>query len=706
MDHKTCASSRGRRGHDSGSGKIWLYGSYTFNDSCGEVGSDSCPRDYKDVDISSLATYDGGHHSTAIPAATGRTHSCIKSGNHSGVSTAHSTSPDPGYNTNPSSLDTAGGIGNIGLWNMHDDNYTGICFKEHAGWQKTNPVDGTKYPTTNDSNWREHRDICCGLHKTKDSQKSGTTDLYCDTSYCHEENGHMQRYTKMSEQCSIELENTCAQWSWDSGRTDIIGFEDDMCAGGESQIAKFKTGSRQERVRVTDLDGAEEQLAMEISGKLTEEKWVEYGNRNCLAEDLLDNVSPDTTREGVKHEKCIGWCEDNQPTCLPKVKNTCERIYNTYLSDKDRYGFLINKYDFLCACNWPQGFYDGIKRFYRERYLASETQLSNNRQCLYAPCADAILKPLNNTLGPCTQSTEFLTCIQNNQLDFRGASIANTNIGMNTEMTCGIPGHVLSGQTEEEAAEAARIAAEEVERLEELIARIAALEAAAATGTGVAASEEELQEIELVTTTAEEALEEATTTALSAEQADASVQIPIGSIKATLRFDFDISLIEPGSDQRRLFISNFKQDIGTILGVDSSRIKVRSIESGSVIVMFAVFPDSSGGNISSDLVSSSFSFIVLPNLASQTELGISPDTSVTLPVSEVTVINTLEDPFKRETQTPVNPSGGGINLSLDLGELMEEDPTLLEEESNSKTTIIIIIIIILILIISVIALWK
>ena len=104
-------------------------------------------------------------------------------------------------------------------------------------------------------------------------------------------------------------------------------------------------------------------------------------------------------------------------------------------------------------------------------------------------------------------------------------------------------------------------------------------------------------------------------------------------------------------------------------------------------------------------VSSSFSFIVLPNLSSQTELGISPDSSLTLPVSEVTVINTLDDPFERETQTPINPSGGGINLSLDLGTLMEEDPTLLEEESNSNTTIIIIIIIILILIISVIILW-
>ena len=83
--------------------------------------------------------------------------------------------------------------------------------------------------------------------------------------------------------------------------------------------------------------------------------------------------------------------------------------------------------------------------------------------------------------------------------------------------------------------------------------------------------------------------------------------LPPASVVASLTLNLDISTIPEGSEARATFEAAFQVDMGTMLGISASRIRIVSIVSGSIIVTFAVDPATDGTVFDDAVLSEKFS---------------------------------------------------------------------------------------------------
>lgn len=442
-DWKTCSTPTSRKKYDDKRhlGKVWMYARYSRNHSCHDVGADDCPNNYKTVGNNTLIddwedTVQSHTYFDTVKKSSG---DCVDGGNWEIVSRDMGSNPNiatdtgtyPGH-TAESYHDSYDCVGC--LW-PDDDNYTKVCYKDREGWKRTDPTDGRRRTTPSVAgNWERHKNICCGFDKT---QRSVTSDKYCDWSYCWEPPngtgaGHDGgRLDKISQSCQPQLESLCRTW----GNNTVIGFEDERCSTAVRQIVD------KER-KASTADAGERQRANKLTAQISENSYKNNGKNLCTS-DIFRNRGTTGSATRKKFTKCMVWCQDYPGECGPKITEACQDIYNQYKTRSSwgpEWRSIVDDNDDICACNWPDEFYQEIKDEYKEKYNASDHQVTAKRECLHQPCGDAAIKPalLEDRITQECDDKTFVTCIQEVEASFDGATVTgDTDIIIEAQQECG-----------------------------------------------------------------------------------------------------------------------------------------------------------------------------------------------------------------------------------------------------------------------------
>ena len=437
-DFKTCSTKESRKRYDDKAylGKVWMYARYSSNDSCGEVNASDCPDNYKTVgnNTKALDREDSTQSHNYFDTITASTGDCVDGGNWEIVSRNMPSNPNIATDTGDYPGHTSDSVHDsydcLSCWWPDDDNFTKVCYKDREGWKRTDPEDGERRTTS--GNWERHKNICCGFNKQK---RSVTSDKYCDYSYCWEPasgggGGHDSRFDKVSSSCQAQLETLCRGW----GGNDLIGYEDDICAYNRRQIVpKVRT--------MGTADAGEIHQASELSAQISYNSYRDNGKNLCNS-TIFTNKGTAGSLDRKKFDKCSIWCKDFPDECGLVIPSTCSLIYNSHKagSTTDGAGSLIDENEPLCACNWPEEYYQNIKDGIKEKYNVGDAQVTAKRECLVQACSDSAVKPANleDRITEECDDQNFISCVQNIDANFADATVTgDTDIIIRAKQECG-----------------------------------------------------------------------------------------------------------------------------------------------------------------------------------------------------------------------------------------------------------------------------
>ena len=419
---KTCSTIFQRQTLDDGTGTIWVPSSYGgddphANNSCGGVTLNDCPTGYKLLNSSSSPKKTSGPASIfTLSGSVLKKYKCWQGGKYSGTGGNAVRGTNHGLSHTYASSSFDPGI-------MDKDNFGRPCFKDNGGWAMTNPTNGTKAGNGSDYN----ADACCGFIE---SIRRDIQEKYChpDTCFTRE---HDKTKDLLSKVCQDRLIDKCKNWSF---IPETVGFEDDRCATPLVQIAKQKQTS------VSQLSAAQsdEKEQDRQTASIDDNTYRDYGNTLCTNAIFLDNSDSGIGFE--KKQKCIQWCRNNPNQCKTKIKGVCATIYDKSKALPDVYPDAIKDNDNICACHWPEEFYENILEFFKKKYNVGTNQVDPDRKCLYRPCARSDITnegPGADSYEDCPPQT-LISCIQNLNIDFQGAHISDgAEINTGQEQACG-----------------------------------------------------------------------------------------------------------------------------------------------------------------------------------------------------------------------------------------------------------------------------
>lgn len=421
--YKTCSNIWQRQGLDAGHGRITVPSNYgkgnTDNDSCGDVyAPHDCPTGYKLLGGNS-PYHDHGRVRTAGTGVNDgilKSKMCWRGGNTSGRGGQAVLGMSHGIHGSYYVKSNEGSGSN---------NYGKVCFKDTTGWTRTNPLNGNKSGV----NTEDNINACCGF---KDSVRGNVQEKYCNPNYCFKKNStkySISNPDEITKHCSDQLLKHCENWSFVD---DLIGFEDDRCTDPIGQIAKDFNRHRDD---LSDFALAKE---VNYSASIQRSEYSKIGNDLCKTDDFLNAGSTDDVKK-KKNEKCVQWCQDNSDVCAEKMIDVCQTVYDRVKNFPDVFPDDLKKYEGICACNWPQEFYDNIIEYYKKTYNVSEASIGTRRKCLFRPCGSSSIKHVDPTASDavCPQ-TNFTSCIQNLNIDFTGSQIeGEVNVDAGQSQSCG-----------------------------------------------------------------------------------------------------------------------------------------------------------------------------------------------------------------------------------------------------------------------------
>ena len=422
-NYKTCSNIWQRQGLDAGHGRITVPSNYgkdnTDNDSCSDVfAPHDCPTGYKLLGGNS-PYHDHGRVRTAGTAVNDhvlKTKMCWRGGNTSGRGGQAVLGVNHGIHGSYYRRSNEGGGSN---------NYGKVCFKDATGWSRTNPLNGNK----SNINTEDNINACCGF---KSSVRGTVQEKYCDPRYCFQRGSEEYSVAdpdKITAKCAEHLLEKCKSWSF---ITDLIGFEDDRCSDPLAQISKDFNKHREDLTDFALSKGGD------YSASIKRADYAEIGKNLCKTDDFLNGKSSDDVKK-KKSEKCIQWCKDNSETCAEKMKDVCKIVYERVNKYPDVFPDDLKEYEGICACNWPQEFYDNIIEYYKKTYNVSAAAIGTRRKCLFRPCGSSSIRHYDPTVSDdvCPQ-TNFTSCIQNLNIDFTGSQIeGEVNVDAAQSQACG-----------------------------------------------------------------------------------------------------------------------------------------------------------------------------------------------------------------------------------------------------------------------------
>ena len=429
IEYQTCHSIRSRQSLGDGSGKIMVPANYCDdedhcpdNDSCNDVDIYDCPTGYKII-TGNTPFFDYGRRRTdgeQVPVHNMREYGCWRGRNTRG----YGANAVLGINHGLPSRRMVQLSGESGGLN----NYSKVCLKDNDGWLRTDPTTGLKFPGGARMDER-HKNYCCGFIEPTDGN---VQNHYCHPDYCHSSSdGNI-----ISPECRNQLKNLCSSWGNEGG---LIGFENEKCASGKAQIAKENNES------ISNLSGVELINAENRSSSLSREDYGNIGDQLCT-KGMFTLPSEDTSPTDIKrHEKCLQWCGDNGGICKPKIKSFCEDIYRATKQYPEVFPDDINNYQKICSCNWPDEFYENVNSFFKEQYNVPDSELSTDRKCIFAPCHSNPYNISNedDSRTEC-RSNQYVSCIQNLDFDFQGATVNESSINTDQTQECDIENEEIS----------------------------------------------------------------------------------------------------------------------------------------------------------------------------------------------------------------------------------------------------------------------
>ncbi len=423
-NYKTCSTVFQRQTLDTGQGRIFVPSSFgggddnRSNDSCGDVLAHDCPTGYKSL-YSSHSPRKGYVNDTVRLSGTDlNRHKCWEGGHYHGTGGQAPWGTNHGLNHTYASNSVDSGWGD-------EDNFGRPCFKDTSGWTRTNPVNGNKSGV----NTEDNINACCGF---KDSVRGNVKEQYCNPNYCFKRNSEKYSISnpdQITKSCSDHLVKQCENWSFVD---DLIGFEDDRCSDPIGQISK-DTGKHRDNLSDHYLD-----KEVNYPASIQRSEYSKIGDDLCMTDDFLNAGSKNAIKI-KKNEKCLQWCKDNSDLCAGKMTEVCQAVYDRVKKFPDVFTNDLKKYEGICACNWPQEFYDNIINYYIKTYNVTAGEVGTRRKCLFKPCGSSNIKHVDKNASDDTcLPTNFTSCIQNLNIDFTGSKIeGEVNVDAGQSQSCG-----------------------------------------------------------------------------------------------------------------------------------------------------------------------------------------------------------------------------------------------------------------------------
>ena len=423
--YKTCSTVFQRQTLDTGQGRIFVPSSIGggnnshSNDSCREVNVHmDCPTGYKSLNASHSPKKRYVNDTVRLSGDDLKRHKCWEGGHYHGTGGQAPWGTNHGLNHTYASNSVDSGWGD-------EDNFGRPCFKDRTGWTRTNPLNGNKSAL----NAEDNINACCGF---KDSVRMSVQEKYCNPDHCFKKNSteySISNPDEITKKCADQLLKNCKKWSFVN---DLIGFEDDRCSDPIGQISK-DTGTRRDKL-------SDHHLGKEInySASIQRSEYSKIGNDLCKIDDFLNSGSKNDIKK-KKNKKCLQWCKDNSDTCAPKMTEVCKTVYDRVKKYPDVFEDDLKNFEGICACNWPQEFYDNIIDYYIKTYNVTAGEVGTRRKCLFKPCGSSNIKHVDPLASDDTcLPTNFTSCIQNLNIDFTGSQIeGEVNVDAGQSQSCG-----------------------------------------------------------------------------------------------------------------------------------------------------------------------------------------------------------------------------------------------------------------------------
>tara|TARA_B100001094_G_scaffold308067_1_gene340330 strand:+ start:421 stop:2181 length:1761 start_codon:yes stop_codon:yes gene_type:complete len=365
-----------------------------------------------------------------------------------------------------------------------NDDYAAVCMKNADLYYKTRPTDGfpwdgkgftaaqgypmnasqkeqrgdgmggnIKWPVTGGTEGAVqedvdtatlHKELCCGLRDK--GKNSANQDWEIHEEYCHPDYCMNTSNTNWSQGCGRELANWCEKDD---------NFQDIRCKseGAKKMAEALLSGRTRAQALAEAAQGRTDTMS------LTDSNYASIGNIYCDKDSFGDET---------KKNSCIDWCSFNKSECDSQITEYCREIYygiseegraagtpSTY-GDIESSGYDVARTaameanDELCACNWPDEYYDNVKHNLMNFYKVSESQLAGGRKCLYKPCETHKIQYVNDIIDDCP-ADNYLHCIQEMPITVgatRVDSQGELNITPTQNMDCSIEARTEIDSTE------------------------------------------------------------------------------------------------------------------------------------------------------------------------------------------------------------------------------------------------------------------
>jgi hypothetical protein len=116
--------------------------------------------------------------------------------------------------------------------------------------------------------------------------------------------------------------------------------------------------------------------------------------------------------ENLKSEFCLNWCKDNKSKCIQKLRDVC-------FDKKDDPSFKS-----VCACYYPQTFYDEINKEIGDVWNVPSRYMNSNPECMFPQCQ---VSELRNTNVVCPDIS-FVKCINEQNFNLTNSTVDGVTI--------------------------------------------------------------------------------------------------------------------------------------------------------------------------------------------------------------------------------------------------------------------------------------
>ena len=324
---------------------------------------------------------------------------------------------------------------------QNTNDYGAVCMKDDTAYFRTDPVTGLEWTIRGAED--AHKNICCGF-------ASNHTPVleYCHPDYCHSTGAN----DKISPKCREYLTDYC-----DSSRRN---FQNYRCRLPGDVRAEERASSDDGGSLIHTAQGARNSIS------LTSADYRRIGNKHCRKQDF--------TPGSQYYDVCKRWCSRNIETCHPKITAYCEETYDNAILDMDGgasgalgdSGIAELNYESnegerthispvpdtnatrqmreskdICACNWPQGFYNKTRDNLQNVFNIPDSKLPGGRKCLYKPCQTAAIRWKREISAPECPPDTLVSCVQELDVNIESVDVtggANFAFDPQQRMECGI----------------------------------------------------------------------------------------------------------------------------------------------------------------------------------------------------------------------------------------------------------------------------